>query len=302
MVRFTKEEMLAELRTIFLFEADHILLGSGEKAAENFIGIPVPDDGEYCFVSPEKVDLQRFPISHKFTRGYEIAFVPSVLTAFDGSEFQDLMVFMDGTPRTGGLSAGGETHRFMTPDGYCQMVADAAFARWKLEWDESGTSNHTFTTRELALLSNMTEGAVRNALADKTENGLRAIPGSKPVSVEHDEALRWLTQRRGFIPSPKRPSEDRFLIERLRDIQSPEALGKLIDRQIRSVFGSPEAASDALDWSAEEIKQWCDGSFRFDEARARQLAQVIDFDVPLLVGKALEVSIRRDASKNQQPS
>lgn len=302
MARFTKEEMLDELRIIFLFEADHILMGAGNKVAENFLGLPVPEDGQYCFEAPEKVDLQRFPISGTFARGYDFAFSPSVLPAFDGGEVQDLVVFMQGTPRAGGISAGGETHRFMTPDGYCQMVADAAFARWKLEWDKSGVGSHTFTTRELALLSNMTEGAVRNAIADKTENGLRAIPGSKPVSVEHNEALRWLTQRRGFIPSPKRPSEDRFLIERLRDVQSSEALGKLVDRQLRSAFGSPEAASDALDWSAKEITQWCDGSFRFDEARARQLAQVIDFDLPLLVGKALEVSIRRDASKNQQPS
>ncbi len=49
MTRFTKEEMLSELRTIFLFEADHILLGAGEQAALGFIGIPVPQEGQYCF-------------------------------------------------------------------------------------------------------------------------------------------------------------------------------------------------------------------------------------------------------------
>ena len=293
MARFTKEEMLTELRTIFLYEADHILMGAGEKPAANFIGIPVPEDGQYCFEAPEKVDLRQFQITDKFVRGYDIAFSPSVMIAFDGSEFQDLVVFMQGTPRAGGVGAGGETHRFMTLDGYCQTVADTAFARWKLEWDESGIGS-TFTTRELALLSNMTEGAVRNAIADKTENGLRAIPGSKPVSVEHDEALRWLTERRGFIPSPKRPSEDRFLAEHLREVRSPEALGDLVERQFWSAFGSPQAAPDALGWTTDETEQWCRGSFEFDESRARQLAQALDFDVPLFVGKALEVSLRRD--------
>lgn len=298
MARFTKEYLLNELRIIFLFEADHIAIGAGEAAAENFIGIPMPADGQYCFESPEKVELQRFSIADKFLRGYDIAFAPSVLIAFDGSEFQDLIVFMNGTPRVGGIGAGGETHRFMTPDGYCQMTADAAFARWKLEWDESGVGSHTFTTRELALLSNMTEGAVRNALADKTENGLRAIPASKPVSVEHDEALRWLRGRRGFVPLPKRASEDHFLTEHLRDIRSPEALGKIIGRRFWTAFGSPEAAPDALGWSIDETERWCDGSFRFDEARARQLAHALDLDVPLFVGKALEVSLRRNTTSH----
>jgi hypothetical protein len=298
MARFTKEELFTELRTIFLYEADHILMGAGGKAAEGFIGIPVPEEGQYCFEAPDKVDLHRFPITEKFARGYDIAFAPSILTAFDASEFQDLIVFMEGTPRAGGVSAGGETHPFMTPDGYCRTVADAAFARWKLEWDESAAGSHTFTTRELALLSNMTEGAVRNAIADKTENGLRAIPGSKPVSVEHDEALRWLNGRRGFIPSPKRPSDDRFLAEHLRDIRSPEALGKLIEHQLWPAFGSPPKAPVALGWTTEEVEQWCSGSFRFDENRARCLAEALDFDVPLFVGKALEVSLRRKVSKS----
>jgi hypothetical protein len=294
MARFTKDEMLSELQTIFLFEADHILMGAGESAAKRFVGIAVPDDGQYCFEAPDKVDLGRFQIADKFARGYDVAFAPSVLTAFDGSEFQDLIVFMLGTPRAGGVSAGGEEHRFMTPDGYCQTVADTAFARWKLEWDESGAGSHTFTTRELALLSNMTEGAVRNAIADKTENGLRAIPNTKPVSVEHDEALRWLTGRRGFIPSPKRPRDDRFLTEHLRDIRSPEMLGKLIERQLLSAFGSPQKVSDAIGWTADDVEKWCDGSFEFDERRARKLAEALDFDVPLFVGKALEVSLRRN--------
>ncbi len=223
-----------------------------------------------------------------------------MLTAFDGSEFQDLNVFMEGTPRVGGISAGGETHRFITPDGYCQMVADAAFARWKLEWDESGAGSHTFTTRELALLSNMTEGAVRNAIADKSENGLRAT-GSKPVSVEHEEALNWLKGRRGFIPSPQRPSEDRFLAEHLRDIRSAEALGNVVQRQLWSTFGSPEAAPAALGWTADEVEKWCRGSFKFDESRACRLAQALDFEVPLFVGKALEVSLRRDAGNMGAP-
>jgi hypothetical protein len=144
----------------------------------------------------------------------------------------------------------------------------------------------------------MTEGAVRNAIADKSDSGLKAIPGTKnPIKIEHDEAWRWLSGRRGFIPSPKRPSEDRFLTEHLRDIRSSEALGKLVQTQLWSAFGSPQAAPDALGWTTDEIEQWCRGSFRFDENRARQLSESLDFDLPLFVGKALEVSLRRDITQ-----
>jgi hypothetical protein len=195
MARFKKEEMLVELRTIFLFEADHILMGAGPEMAERFIGFPVPEEGEYCHRSPMEVDLSRFQIANAFEHGYEFAFRPSVMNMLDESQVQDLNVFMLGTPKAGGISLGGETHRFMTPDGLCQMVADTVHARWKLEWDSPGA--HVLSTRELALLADMTEGAVRNAIADKGENGLRAISGSKnPVTVEHADALRWLSGRR----------------------------------------------------------------------------------------------------------
>ena len=289
MARFTKAQMLDELRTIFLFEADHILIGAGTAAAETFIGLPEGEE-QYHGYAPTAVDLNRFEIAGSFDRGYEYAFRPSVLNNLGEGEVEDLSVFMLGTPKAG---AGGATHEFMTPNGLCQTVADTVHARWKLEWD--GVLD--LTTRELALLADMTEGAVRNALADKSENGLRAIPGSKnPVMVEHAEALRWLRGRRGFISSPERASEDRFLTEHLRNIQSSEALGALISRQLWSAFGSPEKAPLALGWSEEELERWRNGTQTFSEEKAKQLALAFDCDVPLFVGKAQEVTLRRNLS------
>jgi hypothetical protein len=293
MTRFTKDQMLDELRTIFLFEADHILMGAGEAMAEAFIGFGAGREQEYCRRASSDVDLNRFPIATSFDNGYEYAFRPSLLNSIGEGEVQDLNVFMLGTPKAGGIGSGGETHEFMTPNGLCQTVADTVHARWKLEWDACGD----LTTRELALLADMTEGAVRNALADKTENGLRAIPGTKnPVRVEHAEALRWLQGRRGFISSPERASEDRFLTEHLQNIQSSEALGSLIDRRLWSTFGSPEKAPSALGWSADELQSWRQGTQTFSEDKAKQLALAFDCDVPLFVGKALEVTLRHSLS------
>jgi hypothetical protein len=288
MPSFTKLEMLKELATILLFEADHITLGAGAKVAAAFIGFETGEH-EYCFESPTKVDLSRFSISDSFKRGFDYAFEPSVLNTLGEHEVQDLVVFMDGTPRVGGVSSGGETHKFMTSEGLCRCVADAVFARWKLEWDPLGAGSYDFTPRELALLANMTEGAVRNAIADKSDAGIRTVPGSKnPVKISHDEAMRWLSARRAFIPMPKGVKDDKLLVESLKKADTAAALGKLISR-IASVSASADKFED-LDFGS-----WCDGSFQYDKNQAIRLAQRLEIDAPLFVGKALEVSMRRDS-------
>jgi len=79
----------------------------------------------------------------------------------------------------------------------------------------------------------------------------------------------------------------------LRDIQSAPALGKLLDSLLWSTFGTRENALAALGWNADEFESWRDGTFAFDEAHAHQLAEAFDLDVPLFVGKALELTLRR---------
>lgn len=289
MAGFSKEQMLDELRTIFLFEADHVLISSGPKKAEAFIGFPPGDKGEYVHEAASKVDLSLFAdITASFERAYEFAFNRSRLNTFGEEKVQDLQAFMEGTPRIGGISSAGEQHRFMTPDGYCRMVADAALARWKLEW--AGDDSAAFTTRELALLANMSEGAVRMAISDKSENRLRAISGSKPVAVEFDEAKRWLSGRRGFIPWPERAADDRFLTRAIRDAETPKVLARLI-HQVAG-FEPAEKLADKLGWRAADVQPWLDGTFSFDADRADQIGRALQLDVPMFVGKALEVTLR----------
>lgn len=288
MPRVTKAQTLAELRTILLYTADHIAIGASWEAAEAFIGFEIERHVEtYTDADPARVDLSRFHATELFECCYDYAFTPSYLTEHDGSLIQDIQVFMDGTPRCGG---GGEVHDFMSENGACRIVADAALARSNLDEGEP-----ELTTRELALLADMTEGAVRNALADKGENGLRAIPGRKnPVVVERAEALRWLEGRRGFVPSPRGFASDRVIPERIRAAQTPQELGRIIDRLAYYRFTHERPAAVELGWTPERFEAWCAGAQAFDEAEALQLAAAFSFDAPLFVGKAREVTLRRD--------
>jgi hypothetical protein len=289
MAGFSKEQMLDELRTIFLFEADHVLISSGPAKAEAFIGFPPGDKDEYVHEACSKVDLSLFAdITASFERAYEFAFNRSRLNTFGEEEVQDLQAFMEGTPRIGGISSAGEMHRFMTPDGYCRMVADAALARWKLEW--AGDDSATFTTRELALLANMSEGAVRMAISDKSEGRLKAIPGSKPVAVEFGEAKRWLSGRRGFIPWPERAADDRFVTRAIRDAETPKVLARLVHQVAE--FEPADRLAAKLGWTTADVQPWLDGTFAFDIERAGRIAEVLQLDVPMFVGKALEVTLR----------
>jgi hypothetical protein len=288
MAKFTKDEMLDELRTIFLFEADHVLLSSGADKAAAFVGFPVGEGNEYLNEPPSRVDLGLFSnIVGSFDRGYEFAFNRSRMNTLGEEEIQDLLVFMEGTPRAGGVSSGGEMHRFMTPDGFCRIVADTAQARLKLE----RSSDETFSPRELALLANMSEGAVRMAMSDKGDHALRAVPGAKPIAVELAEAKRWLFGRRGFVPFPEQLVDDRFLTRAIRDAQTAEAFGRLIHQAIGFQSASELAQERGL--PAAELKAWLEGLYTFDLDRAREVAEALKMDVPLFVGKALELSLRR---------
>ena len=55
-------------------------------------------------------------------------------------------------------------------------------------------------------------------------------------------------------------------------------------------MGNRLAAS--LGWPAADVQSWLDGAFTFDVERASQIAKALQLDVPMFVGKALEVTLR----------
>lgn len=302
MPRFTRDEMLGELAGIFLLLADHLYLGAGARAAETFIGFDLLD-GERYSREHTTADLARFDITRAFQWAYAAAFRPTSEWSdppLRVDQMFDLALFLENSPR---IDLNGNVPRFATPDGYCRQVAEAVVARWKLEHMpvESPEDRPTFSVRELALLADMTEGAVRNALSDKGENGLRTIPGLKPVKIEHHEALRWLTSRRNFVPSGRSVESEPPFRKALREVEDAEELGRLIAHRIRALGDLGEAPA-LSEWSENALGRWCRGTFVFEVEAAARLGAALDLDVPLFASKALEVTMRRDrATKAVQP-
>lgn len=166
-------------------------------------------------------------------------------------------------------------------------VLDAASARAAIDGQE-GTWSGDLSIRQVALLADITEGAVRNALSQTGAASLTAVPGAKPVRISVDEARRWLPGRRGYLPTPTGPSDDPIMNERLRGFDRMEQLTDFISRHAARRIGSTEALGAAA-------AAWLDGSYTFDAAFARHIAEAIGADVPTFTGKALELALRRDA-------
>ncbi|PIK72108.1 hypothetical protein CS379_15770, partial [Methylobacterium frigidaeris] len=293
------------------------LITANYEAAESFIGFGVGLSASYesmkdtSFMTNEhnEVDLSRFHISGLLDEAYDFAWTPSLFDSLEESDIRKLIAFMNGIPR---LGLYGELHSFVGDNGLCQTVVDTAYARWKIEMDRTGT----FTARELALLANMSEGAVRNAMSDKSAAGLRVVTGVKPAQVDWADAHPWLLARRGFVPTPTRPGQDGVLKERLAAVRTTKELGQLIyvinnilDDEHKHNFeegsfstGSSEFEVDrssgglpALGWPQDDYDAWINGTYEFDARKATELAKALDLDGPTFAAKALEASLRRDA-------
>lgn len=96
------------------------------------------------------------------------------------------------------------------------------------------------TLSEVALLANMDERSVRNAANPKLPDPLKTAQVGKRSLVNPEEARRWLSGRKGFIPTkkheeavPQRPKEF--------DLEVSEELVAIIEQQAKKAGVSFEA-------------------------------------------------------------
>lgn len=195
------EEYTWEIKSALLLLAERIRHIRGENVAEHFIGFP-PDNLEYGEESINKMDLEEFGGGGFFWLLYHFA-VGSVPFAPSGDMEKSELRFIINLLRYPEDIHGEEKQ----PPEYpiCQKVLDLVIAREKLSDAENKPS---FTVHELALLADMTEGGVRNALSNKELTSRRE---DGRTVIDWEKAIIWLPKKRGFRPTPELDKEWRLV-------------------------------------------------------------------------------------------
>lgn len=293
MPKITKEDLTVELASVLIVMARQIQLWSHRTdLPAQFVGL---DEDALEGSQLAAIDLTRFPMAQRVLEMHSYAFAPTDDDSPNLTALHELADMLAGLPRE---DFSGDLGAFpgINNDSKIQDVCQAAWARAAIDGIDEGLTS-TLSTRQIALLAGMTEGAVRNAMTQSGEGGLRAIPKSKPVSFEVDEARRWLAGRRGFHPTPTGSNDDPILNERLRTFERMEQLTDFIERRAARRYGDFAKLVETMQWDMSQVMAWRDGSYRFDADEATVLAEALGADTPTFVGKAIELSLRRDAAK-----
>lgn len=149
-----------------------------------------------------QLDISRHQITSVVRRAYIYAYQLEGAEGFDSLDatcWHDADILLQGWPQTDGR---GEPSPFDTLNDFpLRRMLETFFARWSLEQEGLDVS-----VRELSLLANMTVQAVRNSLS-KEGFKLTKRPANDRRNVEEasfaldaNDALVWLSRRRGFVP------------------------------------------------------------------------------------------------------
>lgn len=175
-------------------------------------------------------------------------------------------------------------------------VFETFVARYKLDQESD------LTITELALLASMGEAAVRTSLS---KEGITTISRQKghPGVVPHEQAVKWLMGRRGFVPSAKFSEEHEGQYKR-------ELLASLLDKPEMSL---PEFLQTAMKLRKATIHQiseqarvpepWLEGvlsgntSPSIDIAALKRLAEALDVPTVPFPSKAVEYLLTRQSDK-----
>ena len=176
-----RKDLETELASVLIVMARQVELWTEDfELAETLIGAKT---GMMILdVNPDDVDLLRFPMAQRVLEAHSFAFAPTGDDAPALNNLYELADMLAGIPRED-YSSDVPAFPNYGGDSAISDVCQAAWARAAIDGVDGGLTD-TLTTRQLALLADMTEGAVRNAMTVAGEAGLHAVPKSKPVQVD----------------------------------------------------------------------------------------------------------------------
>ncbi|MCW3476278.1 hypothetical protein OL599_17020 [Rhodovastum sp. RN2-1] len=273
---FGKEEMFAELKRILLVYANQIAHAGSPQAALAFIGFDTGSFFPYCDDDPEKVELHRFSATSYLDQAYDYAFQVGNHWKFDNDMATDVSEFLAGAPRQ---ASDGMPSPITHPDGLCRHAAEMAFARWKLG------DGQDLTVRELALLADMKEAAVRNSLSKERI----ALEDGK---VDTATARQWLNGRRDFIPTRTEEAISQSWAVRSRFLLDHEPFAEAFGRILKGFDITAAELAARAEVGEEFVHELLEGRPRTDLQALERIGRALDLDAPHFVGAAVQAALR----------
>lgn len=125
----------------------------------------------------------------------------------EGEHLDDIvgdMAFLSGTARVAAELYGSEVPTFLEKLLGMSLVRTGIYIKVEgIQLDSATLLKETeyLSLQHIALLAQMTEKAVRNATQPTAKDRLETIKVGAKTMVTHEEALRWLSNRRNFKPT-----------------------------------------------------------------------------------------------------
>ena len=274
---FNKDAMMAELRRAMLVQANQIAHAGSRTFAEAFIGFETINPiYPYCEDDPAKVDLERFAATGYLDVSYDYAFQVGRYWDFGDEAGQNVNEFIAGA---NGQASNGDRSPLADPDSLCRCAADAAIGRWKLD------NGHNLTVRELALLSQMKEAAVRNSLSKDR------------IAVEKGEisdanAVAWLEQRRDFIATRTAEAQQTRWMMTSRWKLDCSDFGKLFGDLLHGYPIAADELARKANVSPGFVKMLLAGRPERDLDALLRVGAALDLDAPQFAGAAVQATLR----------
>lgn len=288
---FKREEVMSDLQHALKATANHIAVaGADGNVAALFLGFSIKDDASFGAeeIDEKTIRLERFAITKIIDNAYDFAFQvgprPKQHT-MDEADYLRMLTFRRGSPR---FVWGGVDTPMSDDDAPISRTIDTADARMRIHW------KFGLTVRQLALLANMSEPAVRTSLSKegiKTAGG-RNDRGLAEIPIE--EAQPWLEGRRGFVATLEPEPTDPFYADDV--VRLFKANG--FDAGLSNV-----SAGASLSKCANEAR--VDPNWLLELASGRpakldmealdRVAQQICADAPAFIGNAVAAVLRANA-------
>jgi len=229
---------------------------------------------------PKSIPLDRHHLHYLARNAYTYAYQLDGWEQASSEDHYEVCGAMAGFPQS-------DMHGNFSPlasenDAPLRRVFDTFVARWQLYNDDYSSG---LSVRELALLSNMTVPAVRTSLSKegfKLDATARSEPGrrddDKAATLNNDDALIWLSRRRGFVPNRvARPQPSNAVIAEIFD-----AADLTFDQALRKALSALQMDTTAFADMISSSQEWVDKLASGEAA---------DIDIPALRKSARALAV-----------